>query len=420
MTDDTKQATTNTGEWYSHLVLQDLTKLHLNSSQLKTIAIACQSPLAIHQLLDSGLPYLLTNAILEYCQRASPINKTTLIDDDKTPTADEPTDSSSCVYQSLNITECLTDADKVDNRSAQSRVVPLVTVEMIAEILDFFAESCSEGHMRDWLGSSDGSEFWQPLLDLLCNEKHNEFTSDLLYSYSKLEAATIKFLSKVTSCHPKNQENLTIILISVIKKPNNQSTTKNIISGFTRRLVLQLLLESERILVSVRSEFPLQKRDCFLSPINDHPSKRPNAHNILFYLSTHTKCQEILDNCVYNNLLTPNMNNGGGGNGTVGCSGTGGSGSSVDSGIKSASSLVDSLRDKRKEFFEVNWNNGMGYGMESLSVAAGVTAKDKRFKEAKNQAQMKAKDMILNSKLNFNAEFYYFWIYFLYFLNSRI
>lgn len=392
MTDDTKQETTNTGEWYSHLVIQDLSKLTLTPSQLKTISMACQSQLAIHQLLDSGLPYLLSYAILEFCNKVPSATQKT------TPTRD------------MN-TECLTDADKCEktvspppkpSTSAAAAAAaaaatttqhltqstsPLVNVDMIAEILDFFSESCSEGHMRDFLGSHDGSVFWSPLLNMLCNEKPTEFTSDRLFSYSKLEAATIKFLSKITSCHPKNQENLTVILISVIKKPNNQNVpAKSIISGFTRRLVLQLLLESERILVSVRSDLPLQKREGFSTPINNHPSKRSNTHHILFYLSTHTKCQEILDNCIYNNLLGSSSPNG---NGT--------------DTIQKSSHINDqtnAFNETRKELLE--FGLGIGTGMEFLSVAAGVTAKDKRLKEAKNQvAALKAKDLfpLFSSKL---------------------
>lgn len=375
MTDDTKQATSDTGEWYSHLVIQDLNKLSLTPSQLRTIAMACQSPLAIHQLLDSGLPYLLTQAILEFCSQSSQSSRVT------TP---EKEDAMSCSTSS----DYLTDTDKAGcspKIQLSLPAAPMVSVDMIAEILDFFSDSCSEGHMRDWLGSADGASFWDPLLNMLCNEKSTELTSDRLFSFNKLEAATIKFLSKVTSCHPKNQDHLTVILISVIKKPNSHGAPKNIISGFTRRLVLQLLLESERILVSVRSDVPLQKRDCFSAPINNHPAKRPNAHNILFYLSTHTKCQEILDNCVFSTVL-----------GSVNEEPLGG-----DSALRNAqmAERAQALLDKRREMLQ--FGLGIGSGMEFLSVAAGVTAKDKRLKEAKNQvAAMKSKDLfpLLNSK----------------------
>lgn len=368
MTDDTKEAANNTGEWYCRLVIQDLTKLTLNSKQLKTISLACQSECAVHQLLDSGLPKLLSFAILEFCYRVRSNNDT----------------ATASHTNAFNDTGCMTDSDKAENRSFKNTAeYPMVNVGMIAKILDFFSETCSEGHMRDWLGSYEGSVFWSPLLDLLCNDKPIEPTSDYLSIYSKLEAATIKFLSKVTACHPKNQENLTVILISVIRKPNQQpGSSKYIISGFTRRLILQLLLESERILVSVHSDLPLQKRDCITAPINNHPSKRPNAHQILFYLSTHVKCQEILDNVVYNNLLSPaNVL------------------AELTAKHAAISETTNALLESRKELLEFGYS--LGSGMAFLSVAAGVTAKDKRFKEAKNQmAAMKTKDLfpMFNSK----------------------
>lgn len=54
----------DSGEWYNHLMIQDLQRMSLNECQLMTVAMACQSPPAIHQLLDSGLPTVLTQGIL--------------------------------------------------------------------------------------------------------------------------------------------------------------------------------------------------------------------------------------------------------------------------------------------------------------------------------------------------------------------
>ncbi|XP_021942099.1 baculoviral IAP repeat-containing protein 6-like, partial [Zootermopsis nevadensis] len=52
------------GEWYNHLMIQDLHRMRLSECQLMTVAMACQSPPAIHQLLDSGLPTLLIHGVL--------------------------------------------------------------------------------------------------------------------------------------------------------------------------------------------------------------------------------------------------------------------------------------------------------------------------------------------------------------------
>lgn len=74
ISDDSKEQvieneqSTDSGEWYNHLMIQDLHKMRLSECQLMTIAMACQSPPAIHQLLDSGLPTLLTCGVLgQYC-----------------------------------------------------------------------------------------------------------------------------------------------------------------------------------------------------------------------------------------------------------------------------------------------------------------------------------------------------------------
>jgi len=71
--------------------------------------------------------------------------------------------------------------------------LPMLKIDTIAMVLNFFAEVCAEGHMRDWLGSAEGSVFWLPLLSLLCNksnlgdssdaEGHNRY-SNCVYVYS--------------------------------------------------------------------------------------------------------------------------------------------------------------------------------------------------------------------------------------------
>lgn len=363
MTDDNKQHEYNTEEWYCHYSIESLSKLTLTTPQLYSIAMASQSPLAIYQLIDSGLPNLFTSAILEFCHRMS--------------NRDSQTASN----------ESMTDADKAGG-------YPMVNVVKVTEILDFMAEICSEGHMRDWLGSYEGSVFWGPLLTLLCN---NKLQSSYLYDdcnnqpYLELEETVIKFLSNVTSCHPKNQDTLTTNLISVIRtternnynishqnasQPSSSRSSvspvsmKYSISGFTRRLVLQILLESEKIVVSVRSDLPLlRKYDSNMVFTSNHPSKKPNSHHLLFYTSINSKCQEILENSVsvFNNLL-PSLN---------GVS---------DNGSRSVTADFPPAGDGRLDKKDL-WDLGMqmNFGMEFLSVAAGVTAKDKRLKELKNQ-----------------------------------
>lgn len=370
MTDDSKQHENDTEEWYCHYRIQNLSSLTLTSSQLQTIAIACQSPLAISQLIDSGLPNIFTSAILEFCHQTHSEHSEM-----------QPHSSKS-----------MTDTDKLN--------YPMISVKNIKEILEFFAEICTEGHMRDWLGSYEGSVFWEPLLTLLCNNKlqSSYINNDDINNqqYLELEEIVIKFLSNVTACHPKNQDTLTTNLISVIRTteknnynnlhqnaPGTSSSSsssrvcpsaalnmKYSISGFTRRLVLQILLESEKIVVSVRSELPLlRKYDSSMTYISNHPSKKPNSHHLLFYVSINTKCHEILENSisVLTNLL-PSLNN---------------SENNSSRGNFNSSDFPLDTRSEKKDLWDLGMQ--MNFGMEFLSVAAGVTAKDKRSKELKNQ-----------------------------------
>lgn len=369
ISDDSKQHENRTEEWYCQYSIANLSTLNLTSSQLQTISMVCQSPLAICQLIDSGLPNLFTSAILEFCHQMSSITSTTT--------------SFGSVNNQPHSSKSMTDAEKVFSSS-----YPMVNVRKITEILEFFAEICAEGHMRDWLGSYGGSVFWEPLLTLLCN---NKLQSSNNQQYLELEETVIKFLSNVTSCHPKNQDTLTTNLISVIRtternnynnlhqnasstsSPTNTSllNMKYSISGFTRRLVLQILLESEKIVVSVRSEFPLlRKYDSGMIYISNHPSMKPNSHHLLFYVSINTKCHEILENSIsiYNNLL-PSLNNN----------------ATNENGNRQPSDfpLDANNRTEKKDLWDLGMH--MNFGMELLSVAAGVTAKDKRSKEMKNQ-----------------------------------
>lgn len=43
--------------------------ISISESQLLTIAMACQSPMAVDRFLDSKLPFFLTKSILEWCSR---------------------------------------------------------------------------------------------------------------------------------------------------------------------------------------------------------------------------------------------------------------------------------------------------------------------------------------------------------------
>lgn len=155
-------------------------ELFLTSAQLDTIAIACQSPLVVQQMLKSGLPAALSGIILEYCMDHAAKEK----EDDKVfepMEEDTISTSSSSRHSSISISSDsvpisgesvnTSRAQSENSRQQRSKTCLMANIQTITEILNFFSEVCAEGQMRDWLGSQEGSLFWKPLLDLLCHQK---------------------------------------------------------------------------------------------------------------------------------------------------------------------------------------------------------------------------------------------------------
>ncbi|XP_065342145.1 baculoviral IAP repeat-containing protein 6 isoform X6 [Cloeon dipterum] len=294
----------------------------LTESQLLTIAMACQSPVAVDMFLESKLPLFLTKCILDWCG-GNQVNK------------------------SLNKQQKIFCSHGV------------LSTEGVAVVLKFFADICCEGKIRDWLGSPSGSEFWLPLLLKLCNERQPE-GSKLSEAYANVLSATVLFLSQCTTFHQENQHLLCSVLCEVIRR--QQSSSQNLkflhgLSGFTRRLILQLLLESEKILVSI-------KADCTLNqcPVNAtrqaarHPRHGTGHQNQLLLLRSQSTCTDILK------LMTIPA-------------------SVVPSG--------DSKPDASQEL-KVNYCDPNMVYPDQMSMAAGVTAQDKRAKDARNASSAAA------------------------------
>ncbi|XP_017867118.1 PREDICTED: baculoviral IAP repeat-containing protein 6 isoform X9 [Drosophila arizonae] len=361
--------------WFRREGVESLTKLLEYPAFLKTLALACQSPVAVYQMLDSGLPKLLAHAIYEYCTYMLPATEVQPV---------ELTTKASCSNQAAaGGDSSLTDFDKAEANFGTD-TTPLLSCANVPKVLDFFSECCAEGPMRDWLGTMQGSLFWKPLLQLLCNTHLAQFSKTLpmQQTFIRLERATINFFTRVSACHPDNQEVLTSLLIgAIICKPlRSAGGNRPTISGFTRQLVLQLLLENEHITVSVRSQQPLQRRDTLsaimggncaggpsnslpIAAVNHHPAKRSSAHQMLFTVTTNTTCQEIMQNCVSDQRT----------------------GGDASAGMPSAAKSSDAKLDKS---CFINFNNMEAGSMEFLTVGAAVAAKDKRIKDAKNQAAM--------------------------------
>ena len=308
-TDDTKSGT-ESEEWYCRLMLSEYRCLNLTEGQLLTVAAAARSAPGIQQLIDSGLPSLLTASITEFCVlENAKLNRKPSVEE-KDP---EASGSSS-----------LTDNDKAGEPFTQenNQGLCMTEPESIAVVLEFLSLVCSEGRMRDWLGK-EGNGFWLPLLSLLSNRPignpsaSSSGNSKTSLSYTTLESAMIKFLSRCCWCHPANQKLLAELLTDVILQHRIPPNVRYLhgISGFTRRLILQLLLEGEKFLVSVTSETPMKISNTVvnynLPVMPPHPAHPLGHYHQLLYMSTQSTVADILQQVsgTWLLLLLPNNNN---------------------------------------------------------------------------------------------------------------
>ncbi|CAG9813689.1 unnamed protein product [Phaedon cochleariae] len=296
MTDDSKQ----NSEWYNYLVIGELSELNLSREQLETIALVSRSPSAIQQLLDSGLPRLLNSAIFEFCS------------------------------------------------SDSEATVPMARLENVTSILQFFTDVCDEKTMRDWLGSEDGSSFWLHLLQWLCKKPTTQSSNLQTEAHVHLEEVCVKFLSKCCLCHAPNQARLAKVLCDVIYLQSNG------ISGFMRRLILQLLLENEKIPVSIEADETLYKSTKLAQAyFPTHPAFKQTYNRAMLCLGTNTTLLEILEQHIFFNT------------------------SYKSEMVLNKKATTSAKKDIFKSWFAAD--------EQEMSMAAGVTAKDKRAKDAKNQ-----------------------------------
>ncbi|KAM0728904.1 Baculoviral IAP repeat-containing protein 6 [Formica fusca] len=374
---DNKKGEINAEEWYYRFALLKHKRLHLTEGQLLTVAAAACSPPGTQQLIDSGLPALLTASIIDFCN----LEKLKKQQRNSKMASGDSNENNVTADVSLMKNDKATDSSSGSNN--YSGGLCMTKPESIAIVIEFLTLVCSEGRMRDWLGK-EGHGFWLPLLSLLSNRPIESpasvasSCSKTSASYASLESAMIKFLSRCCWCHFANQKLLAKLLIEVISQ---QRTTSNVrylhgISGFTRRLILQLLLEGEKVLVSVTSEAPMKvsttAANHSMPSMPPHPAHPLGHYHQLLYMSTQATVADILQQVsgTWLLLLLPNSYKG-----------------------NETSSTVGNNRSREL------WESGMALVVDTLSVAAGNTAKDKRAKEASNRSQARG-PIVRKTRLN--------------------
>uniref|UniRef100_A0A4X1TBG9 Dual E2 ubiquitin-conjugating enzyme/E3 ubiquitin-protein ligase BIRC6 n=1 Tax=Sus scrofa TaxID=9823 RepID=A0A4X1TBG9_PIG len=269
--------------------------LALTESHLATLASSSQSPEAIKQLLDSGLPSLLVRSLASFCF--------------------SHVSYSESIAHSIDISQ---DKLRRHHVSQQCTKMP-ITADLVAPILRFLTEVGNSHIMKDWLGGSEVNPLWTALLFLLCHSGstsggHNlgaQQTSARSASLSSaassglttqqrtaIENATVAFFLQCISCHPNNQKLMAQVLCELFQTSPQRGSlpTSGNISGFVRRLFLQLMLEDEKVTMFLQSPCPLYKgRINATSHVIQHPMYGAGHKFRTLHLPVSTTLSEVLD-----------------------------------------------------------------------------------------------------------------------------
>uniref|UniRef100_A0A668S363 Dual E2 ubiquitin-conjugating enzyme/E3 ubiquitin-protein ligase BIRC6 n=1 Tax=Oreochromis aureus TaxID=47969 RepID=A0A668S363_OREAU len=264
--------------------------VNLSESQLTTLAAASQSPGAIEQLLDSGLPSLLVRSLAQFC------------------------------FSLLASADLPLPAGQAERRHhhhhfhSSSLNRPPLSAELAAPVLRFLTEVGNSHTMKDWLGGPEVNPLWTALLFLLCHSSASAGANPLGSRFSlassgqtgglttqqrtALENATVAFFLQCISCHPNNQRLMAQVLCELFQSApqrGNVPASGNI-SGFIRRLFLQLMLEDEKVTVFLQSPCPLYKgRINATSHMIQHPMYGAGHKYRTLHLPISTTLAEVLD-----------------------------------------------------------------------------------------------------------------------------
>lgn len=202
--------------------------INLSESQLTTLATASQSPGAIEQLLDSGLPSLLVRSLAQFCVGLL-------------ASADLPLPAAQAERRHHH--------HHYHSSSSFLHSRPPLAAELAAPVLRFLTEVGNSHAMKDWLGGPEVNPLWTALLFLLCHSSSSASAGcQPLGSRSTagpppsqpqppgsrfslappgqagglttqqrtaLENATVAFFLQCISCHPNNQRLMAQVSFSI-------------------------------------------------------------------------------------------------------------------------------------------------------------------------------------------------------------
>ncbi|XP_068618996.1 baculoviral IAP repeat-containing protein 6 isoform X2 [Battus philenor] len=198
----------------------------LSGRQLRTLAAASLSPAATLLLLHSPLPLALVRCIIDFSEAKLQLIKEQLINQEDVQ---------------------MSDADKDTNQTTHA---DMPSMQHISDVVEWARLMCVDRRIKDWLGST-GSSFWTPLLRLLCYPRPRPTSWQESSEYAQLEENTIRLFADLTVCHTANQKLFAATLHNILESMQSNIGPEGL-SGFTRALILRLVLSSERGTVALR------------------------------------------------------------------------------------------------------------------------------------------------------------------------
>lgn len=194
------------------------------------------------------------------------------------------------------------------------------SLEALEKLLEFLTLCLGHHQLKDWLGSEEGSSFWRSLLSFLTDCHSRVSTRDpsrvstrdtsLVYVcprvLASLQTTSLRYFKTCVSGHLRNQQNLARVLFELLARESDDVKPKTL-SGFLRRLVLELLLDDDHMTLAVTCS-NVTSQSVVTSPGNAsqsplwHPRFGTSNSCKLVSVRTNTKGQEILDTMVVNPL----------------------------------------------------------------------------------------------------------------------
>ncbi|KAL4711756.1 hypothetical protein ACJJTC_015822 [Scirpophaga incertulas] len=292
------------------------------------------------------------------------------------------------IKQQLKFEDDVTMMDIETDISETKTDASTMSIGSACEVVSFLHEISAERRVKAWLGA-DGAGFWRPLLALLCHPRPAATTWQEGAQYAELEESTIRLFAELIVCHPENQVLFAHTLHKVLESlPDGEG-----ISGFTRALILRLVVSSERVRVVMSWGVVGETRALPPHPAACGPAVAlPLAATVRTLLLDHRPPREYcspahLPTCplavtpveavsgLWSSSLTNPVSSLYGGTGSARSGGSaGGSGSGSSSG-NSAGGVMRSASDTALLPVTESWE---------LSLAAASASKDKRIKDVKN------------------------------------